>query len=145
MKIRRCGSPARRPGVVRASGTDSPKVVDVRAEPTEIAVDYAYLSNKSAYFGGSRRRIFSVDQLYLAMAGTDRGTNTQRTTLVLDLDELERAQIVLGTRTIRDTVNRALREVNRQAALRRAAALVRQGGLDIVEPEELTELRRDRA
>lgn len=79
------------------------------------------------------------------MAGSDRGTNTQRTTLVIDLDELERAQNVLGTRTTRDTVNRALREVNRQAALRRAAALVRQGGLDIVEPEELTELRRDRA
>jgi hypothetical protein len=79
------------------------------------------------------------------MAGSDRGTNTQRTTLVLDLDELERAQNVLGTRTTRDTVNRALREVNRQAALRRAAALVRQGGLDIVEPQELTELRRDRA
>jgi hypothetical protein len=77
------------------------------------------------------------------MAGSDRGTNTQRTTLVLDLDELERAQNVLGTRTTRDTVNRALREVNRQAALRRAASLVRQGGLDIVGPEELTDLRRD--
>lgn len=79
------------------------------------------------------------------MAGSDRGTNTQRTTLVLDVDELERAQKVLGTRTTRDTVNRALREVNRLAALRRAAALVRQGGLEIVEPEELTELRRVRA
>jgi hypothetical protein len=79
------------------------------------------------------------------MAGSDRGTRTQRTTLVLDVDELERAQNVLGTRTAKDTVNRALQEVNRQAALRRAAALVRQGGLDIVDPEVLTELRRDRA
>jgi hypothetical protein len=80
-----------------------------------------------------------------SMAESDRGTNMQRTTLVLDVAELERAQQVLGTRTIRDTVNTALREINRQAALRRAAALIREGGLAIVEPEELTELRRARA
>jgi hypothetical protein len=60
------------------------------------------------------------------------------------MDELKRAQAVLGTRTARDTVNRALHEVNRQAALRRAAALVRHGGLDIIEPEDLLELRRNR-
>jgi hypothetical protein len=79
------------------------------------------------------------------MTRPDSVTKTQRTTLVLDLDELERAQAVLGTRTARDTVNRALYEVNRQAALRHAAALVRQGGLGIVEPERLTELRRIRS
>ncbi len=70
--------------------------------------------------------------------------NDQRTTLVLDLDQLRRAQHVLGTRTTRETVNRALREVNRQAGLRCAAALVRRGGLGIVEPEDLPELRRVR-
>ena len=70
---------------------------------------------------------------------------TQRTTIALDVDELARAKEVLGTRTTRDTVNRALREVNRQAALRRAAALVRAGGLNIVKPADLAELRRVRA
>jgi Arc/MetJ family transcription regulator len=69
----------------------------------------------------------------------------QRTTLVLDVVELERAQHILGTKTTRDTVNSALREVNRQAALRHAAALVREGGLAIVEPDDLTALRRNRA
>lgn len=72
------------------------------------------------------------------------GSNDRRTTLVLDLDELTRAQRVLGTRTTRETVNRALQEVNRQAGLRRAAMLVRQGAPGIVEPEDLHKLRRAR-
>ena len=62
----------------------------------------------------------------------------------LDVDELETAKHVLGTATTRDTINAALREVNRQAALRRAASLVRAGGLNIVQPEDLTDLRRGR-
>jgi Arc/MetJ family transcription regulator len=70
---------------------------------------------------------------------------TQRTTVEIDAVELERARTTLGTRTTRDTVNRALREVNRHADLRRAAALVRAGALDIVAPEDLPELRRTRA
>ena len=69
---------------------------------------------------------------------------TQRTTVELDLVELERAKGTLGTRTTRETVNKALREVNRQAKLRRAAALVRAGGLGLVTPEDLAELRRNR-
>lgn len=73
------------------------------------------------------------------------GTHTKRTTLTLDLDELKRAKKTLGTKTARETVNRALHEVNRQADLRRAAALIREGGLDIVRPEDLPELRRARA
>ncbi len=72
--------------------------------------------------------------------GTQR-SGGQRTTLVLDREELENARRALGTRTARDTVNQALREVNRQAGLRRAAGLVRQGGLDIVEPQDLVALR----
>ncbi len=71
-------------------------------------------------------------------------SNTHRTTLELDLVELRRAKKTLGTKTTRDTVNRALREVNRQADLRAAAALVRAGGLNIVQPEDLSELRRGR-
>jgi Arc/MetJ family transcription regulator len=70
--------------------------------------------------------------------------STHRTTLEIDLLELNRAKQTLGTKTTRDTVNGALREVNRRAALRAAAALVRGGGLDVVRPEDLSELRRDR-
>lgn len=70
---------------------------------------------------------------------------TKRTTLELDLVELQGAKEALGTKTARETVNRALHEVNRQAALRRAAALVRAGGLDIVQPDDLPELRRARS
>ncbi len=55
--------------------------------------------------------------------------------------ELEQAKHVLGTKTKRETVNRALREVNRMAALRRAADLIRAGGLNIIRPEDLPELR----
>ncbi len=79
------------------------------------------------------------------MKKTEGEVHEQRTTLVLDVDELHRAQAVLGTRTARETVDRALREVNRLAALRRAAALVRGGGLEIAEPAHLAELRRSRA
>lgn len=75
--------------------------------------------------------------------GTD--TRTKRTTLEIDLVELQGAKTALGTKTARETVNRALHEVNRQAALRRAAALVRAGGLDIVQPDDLPELRRTRS
>jgi hypothetical protein len=81
----------------------------------------------------------------LAMPRGRQNATGERTTLVLDLDELERAREVLGTRTTRETVNEALHEVNRQAALRRAAAVVRRGDLDVVEPEDLVALRRDRS
>jgi Arc/MetJ family transcription regulator len=77
---------------------------------------------------------------------TPGGTRTiQRTTLDIDVDELRRAQAVLGTSTKRDTVNEALREVNRLAALRKAADRLREGGLNIVRPEDLPKLRRTRA
>jgi Arc/MetJ family transcription regulator len=76
--------------------------------------------------------------------GISTKPRTHRTTVELDLTELERAKETLGTRTTRETVNRALREVNRQAKLRRAAELVRAGGLNIVTPEDLRELRRSR-
>lgn len=68
----------------------------------------------------------------------------KRTTVDLDLDELERAKETLGTGTTRDTINTALREINRRAALARAAALIEQGLLEIVEPRELAALRHAR-
>jgi Arc/MetJ family transcription regulator len=68
----------------------------------------------------------------------------KRTTVDLDLDELRSARAILGTETTKDTINTALREVRRRAALSHAAALIRQGGLDIIEPEELAGLRQSR-
>jgi hypothetical protein len=62
----------------------------------------------------------------------------------LDLEAYESARRVLGTRGYRDTVNRALAEVARLEALRRAAALVRRSGANLVTPEELEALRKPR-
>jgi Arc/MetJ family transcription regulator len=67
-----------------------------------------------------------------------------RTTIDLDLDAPERAQRILGTTTFRDTVDKALREVDRVAALRLAADLILEGDPDLVTPEDLVELRRNR-
>jgi len=72
------------------------------------------------------------------------GHTIKRTTVDLDLDELSAAREILGTQTTRDTINTALREVRRRAALARAAEMIALGGLDIIEPEELAALRRAR-
>jgi hypothetical protein len=68
----------------------------------------------------------------------------RRTTVDLDIEELERAKETLGTATTRATIDAALRHVNRRAALARAAAAIASGDLDIVGPEELAALRRAR-
>jgi Arc/MetJ family transcription regulator len=68
----------------------------------------------------------------------------KRTTVDLDMDELQAAREILGTETTRDTINTALRDVRRRAALARAAALIEQGDLDIIQPEELAALRQAR-
>ncbi len=73
-----------------------------------------------------------------------QGTSTQRTTVELDPEALARARIVLGTTTIRETIDRALHEVERYHALRRGADLIRAGGLDIATPEDLAKLRKPR-
>ena len=72
------------------------------------------------------------------------GTTTHRTTVELDMQAIERAQELLGTTTIRETIDRALHEVVRLRALQRAADLVRGGKLNLVTPEDLAELRRVR-
>jgi Arc/MetJ family transcription regulator len=73
----------------------------------------------------------------MAMDGT-----THRTTVDLDMHAIEQAQAVLGTTTIRETIDRALHEVVRLRALQRAADLVRAGKLNLVTPEDLAEMRR---
>ena len=50
-----------------------------------------------------------------------------KTTIEVDLDALHEAEGNLGTRGFKETVNSALAEVNRRAALRRAAERVRAG------------------
>ncbi len=74
----------------------------------------------------------------------ERGTATHRTTIEIDRKAFEQARKELGTRGYRDTVNEALQSVNRRAALRRGAEMIRQGGLDLVTPEDLAELRKPR-
>ena len=68
----------------------------------------------------------------------------RRTTVDLDVEELDRAKQTLGTVTTRETIDAALRAVNRQAALARAADVIRSGDFEVVSPEELAALRRPR-
>ncbi|HEV8686711.1 MAG TPA: hypothetical protein VGQ84_05505 [Gaiellaceae bacterium] len=49
-----------------------------------------------------------------------------------------------GTSTIRETIDKALHEVDRYDALRRGADLILQGGLPLIEPEDLAALRKVR-
>jgi len=65
-----------------------------------------------------------------------------KTTIELDLEQLREAERNLGTEGFKETVNSALREVNRRAALKRAAQYVREGHLST---PTMTELRRMRA
>jgi Arc/MetJ family transcription regulator len=67
-----------------------------------------------------------------------------RTTVDIDVDAYNEARLALGTRGYRDTINGALREVTRVAALRRGADVIRQGALNVVTPDELAELRKAR-
>lgn len=67
-----------------------------------------------------------------------------RTTVAVEVDAYERARRVLGTRGYRDTINEALREVARTASRRRAADLIRSGGLSLATPEDLAESRGPR-
>ena len=62
----------------------------------------------------------------------------RKSTVGIDLDELREAAAHLGTRGVKETVNTALHEVNRKAALQRAAAYVRDGSLRA--PDEKTPL-----
>jgi Arc/MetJ family transcription regulator len=58
-----------------------------------------------------------------------------RTTVEIDVEALSSARAALGTKTIKQTVNGALREVGRREALRRAARYVLDGKLHV--PDEL--------
>jgi predicted O-methyltransferase YrrM len=67
-----------------------------------------------------------------------------RTTIDIEVEAFRRAREALGTNGYRDTINEALSAVGRAAELRRGAALIRAGGLDLVDPDELAKLRSGR-
>ncbi len=71
-------------------------------------------------------------------------SNTHRTTIEVEVDAYRRARRALGTRGYKDTVNEALRAVDRAAQLRRGADLIRSGALELPSPEELEKIRRPR-
>ena len=58
-----------------------------------------------------------------------------KTTVEIDLEQLERAQAALKTEGIKNTVNAALREVSRKAALQDAADYVLAGKLHVPDAE----------
>lgn len=60
----------------------------------------------------------------------------RRTTVEIDIDELSKAEVVLGTSGIKETVNGALKKVNRRASLEQAARYVLDGEMHV--PDEAT-------
>ena len=67
-----------------------------------------------------------------------------KTTVEIDTDALSSAEAILGTRGIKETVNRALEEVARRAALERAAAYVLAGSLHLPDEETWAAWREPR-
>lgn len=59
-----------------------------------------------------------------------------KTTVEIDWDQLERARAALHTEGIKETVNAALREAGRRAALEQAADFVLSGKLQVPDLEE---------
>lgn len=55
--------------------------------------------------------------------------NMHKTSVEIDLDALKEAEKNLGTTGFKETINRALDEINRRAWLERAAQVVRDGRL----------------
>jgi Arc/MetJ family transcription regulator len=70
--------------------------------------------------------------------------STHRTTIEVEVPAFESARKALGTTGYKETVNEALRVVGRGDLLRRGAALIRTGSLDLIAPAELERQRRPR-
>lgn len=68
-----------------------------------------------------------------------------KTTVEIDLEELARAQATLGTNGVKDTLNAALREVNRKAALATAAGIVRAGAFHVPDEKSWAAWREPRS
>ena len=65
-----------------------------------------------------------------------------KTTIDVDRDLADEVAEILGTTTLKDTVNLALEEVKRAELRRRLADRVRSGTLPVPTQEEYEELRR---
>ena len=68
-----------------------------------------------------------------------------KTTIEVDLEQLREAERNLGTEGFKETVNGALRDVNRRAALKRAAQYVREGRMSTPTMAELRRMRANRS
>jgi Arc/MetJ family transcription regulator len=68
----------------------------------------------------------------------------QKTTVEIDVDALREAEANLDTRGVKETVNAALRAVNRKAALEAAAAYVLAGNLRVPDEQTWKEWREPR-
>lgn len=86
--------------------------------------------------------ILVVGAISLVCMTTRAGTH--RTTVEIDVEAYSRAAGLLGTRGYKETINEALRHVDRAARLKRAADLIRSGEANLATPDDLRELRRDR-
>jgi hypothetical protein len=69
----------------------------------------------------------------------------QKTTVEIDIEQLRTAQEHLHTRGVKDTVNAALREINRRAALAGAADYVLEGKLHVPDDEAWASWREPRS
>lgn len=67
-----------------------------------------------------------------------------RTTIEIEVSAFEGAREALGTAGYKETVNEALRVVSRGDLLRRGARAIRSGGLGLIDPDELAQLRQPR-
>ncbi|HXF98351.1 MAG TPA: type II toxin-antitoxin system VapB family antitoxin [Gaiellaceae bacterium] len=67
-----------------------------------------------------------------------------KTTIEIDSEALAEAAAALGTRTAKETVNTALAEVARRAALREAARRIRAGEFHVPDPETWARWREPR-
>lgn len=70
--------------------------------------------------------------------------DTMKTTVDVDRELAEKVAAILGTETLKDTVNRALAEVDRAERRRRLAARVRNGTLPVPTVAELKRMRAPR-
>jgi Arc/MetJ family transcription regulator len=68
----------------------------------------------------------------------------RKTTVELDPDALAAAEAALGTKGVKQTIDVALREVARQAALRRGADYLEQGRQQLPSPAEWSAARDPR-
>lgn len=64
-----------------------------------------------------------------------------KTTIDVDREVADEAAEVLGTRSLKETVNAALRHVTAAAHRRRLAERIRAGGVPVPTPAELARLR----